>query len=165
VRPTVDELCQGINNVLLNDILPELSSPVAQRRILTVSVCLNRIATIWEKTAQFPLIAENKDLREVLMVATSTFKSTKQDYRDETLERLVQEIDTELKREYTSGELYPSVHSLLEENSNLKESLVQTVTMLEEMSQNYQSQAIEELRQRIRAHVRKQLNWELSFLQ
>ena len=165
MRPTVDKLCQGINNVLLNDIVPELSSPIAQRRILMVSACLNLIATIWEKTAQFPLIVENQDLKEVLMTASSTFKVTKQDYRDETLERLEQEIDIELTREYTSGELYPSVHSLLEENSNLKESLVQTITALEEMSQNYQSQAIEELRQRIRAHLRKQLNWELSFLQ
>jgi hypothetical protein len=121
--------------------------------------------TIWEKTSQFPLIGENKDLMEVLLAATDTLKATKQDYRDETLERLTQEIDAELKREYPSAELYPSVHSLLEENGNLKELLVKTITALDETSRNYESQALDELRKKIRAHLRKQLNWELTFLQ
>ncbi len=165
MRPTVDKLCQGISNVLLNDIVPELSSPVAQRRILMVITSLNRIATLWEKTSQFPLIEENKNLREVLLAATSTFKTSKQDYKDETLERLVQQIDTELQREYPSGELYPSVHSLLEENSNLKELLVKTITALATTSRNYKNQTLEDLRKKIRAHLRKQLNWELTFLQ
>jgi len=165
VRPTVDKLCQGISNILLNDIVPELSSPVAQRQILMISASLSRIMTIWEKTSQFPLIGENKDLREVLLAATNTLKATKQYYKDETLERLTQEIDTEFKREYPSGELYPSVHSLLEENGNLKELLVKTITAIDKTSCNYKSQALDELRKKIRAHLRKQLNWELTFLE
>ena len=166
MRPTVDKLCKGINNVLINDILPELSSsPVAQRRVLMISASLNRIATIWEKTAQFPLIEENKDLRDILLAATTTFKATKKDYTDKTLEGLTQEIDAELQREYPSEERYPSVHSLLEENSNLKELLVRTITALDETSRNYRSQALDELRKKIRAHLRKQLNWELTFLE
>jgi len=164
VRPTVDKLCNGINNALINDILPDLSSPVAQRQVLLISAIINRIATIWEKTSQFPLIEENKDLKDVLLAATRTFKAIKQDYKDETLEALTQKIDDELKRKYPSGEQYPSVHSLLEENSNLKELIVQTITALDETSRNYKSQALNELRTKIRAHLRKQLNWDLTFL-
>lgn len=164
MRPTVDKLCNGINNALVNDILPDLSSPVAQRQVLLISAIINRIATIWEKTSQFPLIEENKDLKDVLQTATSTLKATKQDYTDETLEALTQKIDAELKREYPSGEQYPSLHSLLEENSNLKELLVQTITGLDETSRNYKSQALDELRKKIRAHLRKQVDWDLTFL-
>lgn len=164
MRPTVDKLCNGINNALLNDILPDLSSPVAQRQVLLISAIINRIATIWEKTSQFPLIEENKDLKDVLQTATSTLKATKQDYTDETLEALTQKIDAELQRKYPSGEQYPSLHSLLEENSNLKELLVQTITGLDETSRNYKSQALDELRKKIRAHLRKQVDWDLTFL-
>jgi len=164
VRPTVDKLCNGINNALINDILPDLSSPVAQRQVLLISAIINRIATIWEKTSQFPLIEENKDLKDVLQTATSTLKATKQDYKDETLEALTQKIDAELQRKYPSGEQYPSLHSLLEENSNLKELLVQTITGLDETSRNYKSQALDELRKKIRAHLRKQVDWDLTFL-
>ena len=164
MRPTVDKLCNGINNALINDILPDLSSPVAQRQVLLISAIINRIATIWEKTSQFPLIEENKDLKDVLQTATSTLKATKQDYKDETLEALTQKIDAELQRKYPSGEQYPSLHSLLEENSNLKELLVQTITGLDETSRNYKSQALDELRKKIRAHLRKQVDWDLTFL-
>jgi len=160
----VDKLCNGINNALINDILPDLSSPVAQRQVLLISAIINRIATIWEKTSQFPLIEENKDLKDVLQTATSTLKATKQDYKDETLEALTQKIDAELQRKYPSGEQYPSLHSLLEENSNLKELLVQTITGLDETSRNYKSQALDELRKKIRAHLRKQVDWDLTFL-
>jgi len=164
VRPTVDKLCNGINYALVNDILPELSSPVAQRQVLMISATISRIATIWEKTSQFPLIEENRDLRDILLAATRTLKVTKQDYTDETLEGLTEKIDAELPREYPSEERYPSVHSLLEENSNLKELLVQTITGLDEISQNYKSQDLDELRGKIRAHLRRQLDWELTFL-
>lgn len=164
MRPTVDKMCKGINNILLNDILPELSSPVAQRQVLIISAVINRIATIWEKTSQFPLIEENKDLKDVLLAATITLKATEQDYTDETLEALTQKIDAEFKREYPSQERYPSVYSLLEENSNLKELLVQTITGLDETSRNYKSQALDELRKKIRAHLRKQVDWDLTFL-
>lgn len=164
MRPTVDKLCNGINNALINDILPDLSSPVAQRQVLLISAIINRIATIWEKTSQFPLIEENKDLKDVLQTATSALKATKQDYTDETLETLTQKIDAELQRKYPSGEQYPSLHSLLEENSNLKELLVQTIIGLDETSRNYESQTLDELRKKIRAHLRKQVDWDLTFL-
>lgn len=164
MRPTVDKLCNGINNALINDILPDLSSPVAQRQVLLISAIINRIATIWEKTSQFPLIEENKDLKDILLAATITLKATEQDYTDETLEALTQKIDAEFKREYPSQERYPSVYSLLEENSNLKELLVQTITGLDETSRNYKSQALDELRKKIRAHLRKQVDLDLTFL-
>lgn len=164
MRPTVDKLCNGINNTLVNDILPDLSSPVAQRQVLMISATISRIATIWEKTSQFPLIEENKELSDILLAATTTFKAAKKDYKDETLEALTQKIDAELPREYPSEEHYPSVHSLLEENSNLKELLVQTITGLDEISRNYKSQDLDELRRKIRAHLRRQLDWELTFL-
>ena len=164
MRPTVDKMCKSINNVLLNDIVPELSSPSTRMQAMIISAMINRIATIWEKTSQFPLIEENKDLKDVLQTATSALKATKQDYTDETLETLTQKIDAELQRKYPSGEQYPSLHSLLEENSNLKELLVQTITGLDETSRNYESQTLDELRKKIRAHLRKQVDWDLTFL-
>jgi hypothetical protein len=154
---------EGMNYTLLNDILPELSSPYAMTQALVLSVTINQLRAIWENTSQFPLIEENKDLRDVLLAASTTLKATKQDYRDESLERLTQKIGAELQREYPSGEEYPSLQSLLEENCNLKEVLVHTITALDEASRNYKSQALDELRKKMRAHLRKHLNWQLSF--
>ena len=104
------------------------------------------------------------DLKDVLQAATRTLKATRQDFEDETIGPLTQKIDAELAREYPSEGQYPAFHSLLEENCNLKESLVQTITTLDEISQNYQSQAIDELRKRIRTHLRKHLDWQLSLI-
>lgn len=164
MRPTIDKMCKSINNVLLNDIVPELSSPSTRMQAMIISAMINRIATIWEKTSQFPLIEENKDLKDVLQAATSTLKATEQDYTDETLEALTQKIDAEFKREYPSQERYPSVYSLLEENGNLKELLVQTIIGLDQTSRNYKSPALDELRKKIRSHLRKQVNWDLTLL-
>ena len=164
MRPTVDKLCKGINNVLLNNIVPEISSPSVRMQAMITSAVVGRLMTIWEKTAEFPLSEQNKELKEVLLAATGTFQATKQDYTNETLEALTQKIDAELQKEHKSDEQYPSVYSQLEENSNLKELLVQTIIALDETSRAYKSQALDELRKNIRAYLRKQLNWELTFL-
>ena len=164
MRPTLDKLFKCIDYILLNDILPELSSPFAMRQAMMLSHAINGLAVIWEKTAQFPLIEENKDLRDVLLAATRTLEATRRDYKNETLEPLTQKIHGELQREHLFEEQYPSLQSLLEENCNLKESLVQTITVLEEISQHYKSQALDELRKKIRAHLRKHLDWQLSLL-
>ena len=164
MRPTLDKMVEGMDYTLLNDILPELSSPSAMMQVMVLSHMLNLIGAIWEKTAQLPLIEENKDLRDVLLAATRTLKAIGEDYKDETLESLTQKIDAGLQREYPSEQQYPSIHSLLEENCDLKESLVQTITALEEISQNHDIQAIDELRKKIRVHLRKHLNWQLDLL-
>lgn len=163
MRPTFDKMFEGINYTLLNDIMPELSSSFAMTRVLILSLTINQISAIWQNTAQFPLIEENKDLRDVLAAASRTLKATKQDYKNESLEGLTREIDAELQREYPSGEDYPALQTLLEENCNLKEVLVNTITALEEISRDYKSQALDELRKKIRAHLRKHLNRQLSF--
>jgi len=149
---------------LLNHILPELSSPSAITQAMVLSGLLGLLGAIWEKTAQFPIIEENNDLKDVLQTAAKTFKAIGQDYEDETIGSVTQKIDAELEREHPSEGQYPAFHTLLEENYNLKENLVQTITALEEMSQNYQSQTIDELRKRIRGHLRKQLDWQLSLI-
>ena len=164
MRPTLDKLFKGIDYILLNDILPELSSPYAMMQAMMLSHTINGLAAIWEKTAQFPLLRENKDLRDVLLTATTTLEATRRDYKNETLEALTQQINAELQGEHPSEEQYPSLQSLLEENCSLKESLVQTIRMLEEISQHYQSQALDELRQKIRIHLRKHLDWQLNLL-
>lgn len=164
MRPTLDKMFKGMDYILLNDILPELSSPFAMMQAIVLSRTINGLCAIWERTSQFPLIEENKDLRDVLVAASTTLKATKEDYWDESLEGLTRKIDAELQREYPSGEEYPSLQSLLEENCNLKEILVQTITALEETSRNYKSQALDELRKKIRAHLRKHLNWQLNLI-
>ena len=164
MRPTLDKMLEGMNYVLLNDILPELSSPYAQTQAMMLSATMGMCAAIWQGTSQFPLIVENKDLRDVLLSASSTLKATKKDYWDQSLEGLTQKIDAELQREHPSGEDYPSLQSLLEENCNLKELLDQTITALDETSRNYKNSALDELREKIRAHLRKHLNWRLSFV-
>lgn len=164
MRPTLDKMFKGMNYILANDILPELSSPSAMMQAMVLSHMLNLLGEIWEKTAQLPLIEENKGLRDVLLTASGTLKATRQDYEDETLGPLTRKIDAELQREYPSEGPYPSLQSLIEENCNLKENLVQTITALEEISQHYQSQAIDDVRKKIRAHLRRQLNWELGLL-
>ncbi|MBA7648767.1 hypothetical protein ES703_56556 [subsurface metagenome] len=163
MRPTLDKMFEGINYALLNDIMPELSSSFAMTRVLILSLTINQISATWQNTAQFPLIEENKDLRDVLAAASRTLEATKQDYKNESLEGLTREIDAELQREYPSGEDYPVLQSLLEENCNLKEVLVNTITALEEINRDYKSQALDELRKKIRAHLRKHLNRQLSF--
>ena len=155
---------KGMDYILSNDIVPELSSPLALTQAMVLSGLLNFLGAIWEKTAQFPLVEENKDLKDVLQAATRTLKATRQDIEDETIGPLTQKIDAELAREYPAEGPYPAFHSLLEENCNLKESLVQTITALDEMSQHYQRQAIDELRKRIRTHLRKHLDWQLSII-
>lgn len=164
MRPTMDKMLEGMNYVLLNDILPELSSPFAQTQAMMLSATIGLSAAIWERTCQFPLIVENKDLKDVLLAASTTLKAIKQDYTDESLKGLTQKIDAELQRERPSGEEYPSLQSLLQENCNLKDILVQTITALEETTRNYKSPALDELRKKIRAHLRKHLNWQLSLL-
>lgn len=163
MRPTLDKMFEGMNYTLLNDILPELSSPYAMTQALVLSITINQLSAIWQNAAQFPLIEENKGLRDVLQAASGTLKETKQDYKDESLEGLTQKIDAELQREYPSGEEYPAVQALLQENCNLKEVLVDTITAVDEISRNYKSQALDELRKKIRAHLRKHLNWQLRF--
>ena len=164
MRPTLDKMLKGMEYILSNDIVPELSSPFALTQAMVLSGLLNFLGAIWEKTAQFPLVEENKDLKDVLQIATRALKAVRQDHEDETIGPLAEKIDAELVREYPAEGLYPSLHSLLEENYNLKENLVQTITTLDEISQNHQSQAIDELRKRIRAHLRKHLDWQLSLL-
>lgn len=164
MRPTTEKILIGINNILLSDILPELSSPFAMMQAMLLIVLTNQLALIWENTSQFPLIEENKDLRDVLLVASTTLTATKRDYRDETLEGLIPKIDAELQREYRSGEQHPSVHSLLEENCNLKETLVQTIVALDQISQNYKSQTLDDIRKKIRAHLRRHLDRQLNML-
>ncbi len=164
MRPTLDKMLEGMNYTLLNDILPELSSPFAMTQAMMLSATIGLSAAIWQGTSQFPLIEENKDLRDALLAASTTLKATKQDYWDESLAGLTQKIDTELQREYPSGEDHPSLQPLLEENCNLKEILDQTIIALDETSRNYKSPALDEFREKIRAHLRKHLNWRLSFL-
>ena len=163
MRPTLDKLYEGMNYVLMNNVFPELSSPFIMTQVLLFSLTINQLTAIWQNAAQFPLIEENKDLRDVLQAASRTLKETKQDYKDKSLEGLTQKIDAELQREYPSGEEHPLVQSLLEENCDLKEVLDHTIIALDETSQNYKSQALDELRKKIRAHLRKHLNWQLSF--
>ncbi len=162
MRPTLDKTFEGMNYTVLNDILPELSSTYAMTQALMLSVMLNQLQAIWEKTSQLPLIKENKGLRDVLQAAIGTLKATKQDYWDKSLEGLTQKIDAELQKEYPSGEEYPLLQSLLEENCNLKEVLDRTIIALEETSRDYKSPALDELRKKIRAHLRNLLNWQLS---
>lgn len=164
MRPTTDKILIGINNILLSDILPELSSPSAMVQVILLNVMMNQLATMWENTSQFPLIEENKDLRDVLLAASTTLKATKRDYKDETLEGLIPKIDAELQREYRPGEQYPSVQPLLEENCNLKEVLDRTITALDQISQDYKSQALDDVRKKIRAHLRKHLDRQLDML-
>lgn len=162
MRPTLDKVFKSVDYALLNDILPQLSSPYAQFQVLTISLAIHQLSAIWENTSQFPLIEENKDLRDVLRDTSTTLKATKKDYKDKSLDELRQKIDPELQREHPSDEQYPSVQSLLEENCNLKELLDQTIVALDKTSRNYKSQAQDELRKKIRAHLRKHLNRQLS---
>jgi len=163
VRPTLGKMLEGMNYTLLNDILPELSSSYALTQAMMLSATMNLCAAIWQGTCQFPLIEENKDLKDVLQTVTKTLKATQPDYWDKPLAGLTQKIDAELQREYPSGEVYPPLQSLLEENCNLKELLDQTIIALEETSRNYKSQALDEVKNKIRAHLRKHLNWRLGF--
>lgn len=164
MRPTLDKMLEGMNYVLLNDIFPELSSLYAQTQAMMLSATIGMSAAIWQGTCQFPLIEENKDLRDVLLAATKALKATEKDYTDESLERLTQKIDAELEKGHPSEEEYPSLQSLLEENCNLKELLDQTIIALDETSRDYKCQALDEVRGNIRAHLRKHLNWRLLLL-
>jgi len=164
VRPTLDKMLERVNHALLMDIFPELSSLHAQTQAMMISATMSLCAAIWQGTCQFPLIMENKDLRDVLLAATKALKATEKDYTDESLERLTQKIDAELDKEHPSEEEYPSLQPLLEENCNLKELLDQTIIALDETSRNYKCQALDEVREKIRAHLRKHLNLRLLLL-
>lgn len=164
MRPTLDKMLERVNHALLMDIFPELSSLHAQTQAMMISATMGLCAAISQGTCQFPLIVENKDLRDVLLAATKALKATEKDYTDESLERLTQKIDAALEKEHPPEEEYPSLQSLLEENCNLKELLDQTIIALDETSRNYKCQALDEVRGNIRAHLRKHLNWRLLLL-
>jgi len=164
MRPTADKILIGINNILISDILPELHSTYAMIQVALISVMVNQLTLVWQNTSQFPLIEENKDLRDVLLAASTTLKATKRDYKDKALEGLIPRIDAELQKECRSGEQYPSIQSLLEENCKLKEILVQTIVALEQISQKYESRALNDIRKKIRAHLRKHLDRQLDML-
>jgi len=164
VRPTTDKILIGINNILLSDILPELSSRFAVLQLMFIVMMVNQLSIIWQNTSQFPLIEENKYLRDVLLTAGTTLEATKRDYKDKALEGLILKIDAELQKECRFGEQYPSVQSLLEENCNLKETLVQTIVALDQISQKHESRALNDIRKEIRAHLRKHLDRQLDML-
>ena len=164
MRPTTDIILIGVINMLFSDILPELCSNYAKTQVVLLSVMMGQLSLMWENTSQFPLIEENEDLRDVLLAASKTLRATERDYRGETLDGLIPKIDTELQREYRSGEQYPLVQSLLEENSNLKETLVQTIVALDQISRNYKGQALDDIRKKIRVHLRKHLDRQLNML-
>ena len=164
MRPTLDKMLERVNHALLTDIFPELSSLHAQTQAMMISATMSLCAAIWQGTCQFPLIVENKDLRDVLLAATKALKATEKDYTDESLERLTQKIDAELEKEHPSEAEYPPLQSLLEENCNLKELLDQTIIALDETSRNYKCQALDEVREKIRANLRKHLNLRLLLL-
>ena len=164
MRPRLGEIFESMTYTLQNEILPELTSPHVKSQAQMLGLVIAQIAAICEGSTQFPLIRENGDLRIVLLAAGITFKATQPDYWNESLGSLIQKIDVELQKKSPSEEEYPTLKSLEEENYNLKELLDRTILALGETMQNYKSQSLDELRERIRTHLRKQLNRQLSMV-
>ena len=162
MRPKVDKLVAGVTNILIGEILSQLPSARSHANIFATSVVLNTIASMWENSSQFPLIQENKDLRDVLEAAGTTLKATERDHKDEILAGLIPGIEAELEGEYEFGEQYPSVQLLQEKNVKLKEALDQTIVAVDRISRNHPSQALDELRQKIRVHLRKHLDRSIT---
>lgn len=162
MRPKVDKLVAGVNGILMGEFLPQLTSADSQVNVFLTNAVLLTIASMWENSSQFPLIHENKDLRDVLEAAGTTLKATERDHKDETLAGLIPRIEAELEGEYEFREQYPTVQSLTEKNVKLKEALDQTIVAVDSISRNHPSQAVDELRQKIRAHLRKHLDRTLT---
>ena len=164
MRPTMGEIFEGMNYFLQNDILPELTSPYVKAQALLLGHVIAQTAATCEGATQFPLIKENAGLRVVLRAAGTTLKAAKPDYWSESLGRLTQKIDAELQKKSPSEEDYPTVKSLEEENYNLKQLLDYVILAVGETMRTYESQSLDELKQTIRAHLRKQLNRQLSMV-
>lgn len=132
-------------------IIPNLTGAFASEQAMSVATVLRALATVVEEKSQ-EMDEENKGMREVLGEVLAVLRDEKALSHNTVSSGLIEKLDHELKR-VEGGP--PDVG---EENLNLKRTLMETITVLDVLTEDVPIETMSSLRRQIRSVLRQHLD-------
>jgi len=136
-------------------IIPNLTGAFASEQAISIATVLRALAPVVEEKSQ-DMDEENKGMSEVLGKVLAALRDEKALSHNTVSSGLIEKLDHELKK--VEGEP-PDVS---EENLNLKRALMETIAVLDALTEDVPIEMMSSLRQQIRSILRQQLDHNMA---
>jgi hypothetical protein len=153
VRPHSLEIIQGLQNVLITHIMPELRSSYAQAQAMYMILLLGVLTRYWDGRVQ-ALDDDNREMRGLFEDAAEALGSVGTSRRQGEPDALAAELRGEAGRTSTSLRMT----DLLEENNRLRALLARLAVICDRAEIDPALSALKPLRLKLVEHMRREVS-------